>query len=62
MAKFTELSPYSTIKKLTVQDLRDMKAKGGRITRNPFFNFVRTVRILHPGRRQAEVILKYLEF
>lgn len=56
MAKMSKLSPYSTTKKITVQDLREIKAKGGKITKNPFFNFVRTVRLLHPGRRQAEVI------
>ncbi|CAO1304548.1 unnamed protein product [Diamesa hyperborea] len=57
MAKMSKLSPYSTTKKITVQDLRDIKAKGGKITKNPFFNFVRTVRLLHPGRRQAEVAI-----
>lgn len=55
MVKISKLSVYSTAHKLTVQDLKDIKAKGGKITRNPFFNFVRTVRLLHPGRRQADV-------
>lgn len=59
MAKMSKLSPYSTTKKITVQDLREIKAKGGKITKNPFFNFVRTVRLLHPGRRQAEVIFQF---
>lgn len=56
----SKLSPYSTTKKLTVQDLKDIKAKGGKITRNPFFNFVRTIRLMNPGQRQTEVIFNYL--
>lgn len=60
MTKISKLSPYSTTRKLTIQDLRAIKAKGGKITKNPFFNFVRTVRLLHPGRRQADVIFHFL--
>lgn len=62
MVKISKLSVYSTTNKLTVQNLIDMKAKGGKITRNPFFNFMRTIRLLHPGRRQPEVVCNILKY
>lgn len=30
--------------------------RGGKMTRNPFFNFARSFRAENPGKRQAEII------